>query len=91
MAGLIPIRSMAAGSELRLEFLTPPNDVNRGDSVQIEVRSGLARVALTARALTGGRSGDTISVRNPESNRTFQARVTGKGRAVVETGIPRGI
>jgi hypothetical protein len=46
---------------------------------------------LTARALTGGRSGDTISVRNPESNKTFQARVTGKGTAIVEAGVPKGI
>ena len=91
VAGMVPLRSVTAGSELRPEFLTPANEVNRGDAVHIEVRSGAARLALTARALTGGRSGDTISVRNPESNRTFQARVTGKGTAIVEAGIPKGI
>ena len=91
VAGMTPIRAMSAGSELRLDLLAPPNEVNRGDAVQIEVRSGAARLELTARALTAGRSGDTISVRNPESNKTFQARVTGKGTAVVETGFPRGI
>jgi flagella basal body P-ring formation protein FlgA len=91
LTGMSPIHSIAAGSELRLELLAPPNEINRGDAVHIEVRSGAARVVLTARALNGGRSGDTISVRNPESNRTFQARVTGKGTAVVEAGIPKGI
>jgi flagella basal body P-ring formation protein FlgA len=86
-----PIHSIAAGSELRLELLAPPNEINRGDAVHIEVRSGAARLVLTARALNGGRSGDTISVRNPDSNKTFQARVTGKGTAIVEAGIPKGI
>ena len=91
VAGMTPLRSVAAGSELRLDMLDPPNDINRGDTVHIEVRSGAARLVLTARALTGGRSGDTISVRNPESNKTFQARITGKGRALVDAGIPKGI
>jgi flagella basal body P-ring formation protein FlgA len=91
VAGMTPIHSIAARTELRPELLAPPNDVNRGDAVHIEVRSGAALVALTARALTSGRSGETISVRNPESNKTFQARITGKGTAVVEASIPKGI
>jgi flagella basal body P-ring formation protein FlgA len=91
LTGMSPIHSIAAGSELRLDLLAPPNEINRGDAVHVEVRSGAARLVLTARALNGGRSGDTISVRNPDSNRTFQARVTGKGTAIVEAGIPRGI
>lgn len=91
LAGMSPIHSISAGSELRLELLAPPNEINRGDAVHIEVRSGAARLDLTARALNAGRSGDTISVRNPESNKIFQARVTGKGTAVVDAGIPKGI
>ena len=91
IAGLIPLRPIAAGSELRLDLLAGANEVNRGDAVQVEVHSGAARLALTARAITSGRSGEIISVRNPDSNKTFQARVTGKGTALVEAGIPRGI
>jgi flagella basal body P-ring formation protein FlgA len=90
VAGLAPLRSIASGSELRPEFLAPPNDVNRGEAVRIEVRSGSARLALTARALTGGRIGEQISVLNPESNKSFLARVTGKGQAIVEAGTPKG-
>lgn len=89
--GMSPIHFISAGSELRPELLAAPNDVNRGEAVHIEVRSGAALLVLTARAVTGGRSGDTISVRNPESNKTFQARVTGKGTATVDTGFPKGI
>jgi flagella basal body P-ring formation protein FlgA len=91
VAGMTPLRSIAAGSELRLDLLAPANDIDRGDAVHIEVRSGAARLELTARALTAGRRGDTISLRNPESNKTFQARVTGKGTALVDAGIPKGI
>ena len=91
VAGMIPIHSIAAKTELRPDLVAVPNDVNRGDAIEVEVRSGNARVALTARALTGGRSGDTISVCNPENNRTFQARISGKGMAVVEAGLPKGM
>jgi len=91
VAGMTPVRTLSAGSELRPDLLTPPNDIERGDAVHIEVRSGAALLALTARAVTAGRNGDTISVRNPESNKTFQARVTGKGTAIVEAGSPKGI
>jgi flagella basal body P-ring formation protein FlgA len=89
MAGLVPLRPIAAGAEVRPEMLTGANDVNRGDAVRVEVRSGAAHLALVARALSGGRTGETISVRNPDSNRIFQARVTGKGTAIVEAG-PKG-
>jgi len=89
-AGMVVTRAISAGAEIRTEFLAPPNDVNRGDTVQVEVRSGAARLALTARALSGGRTGDTITVRNPESNKIFPARITGKGAAVVQAGGPKG-
>jgi flagella basal body P-ring formation protein FlgA len=88
---MLPIHSIASGTELRPDLIAAPNDVDRGDAVQVEVRSGNARLALTARAVTGGRSGETISVRNPENNRIFQARITGKGTAVVDTGMRKGI
>jgi len=91
VAGMLPLHFLSAGVEVRAELLVAPNDVNRGEEVHIEVRSGAARVALTGRALTGGRSGDTISVLNPESKRPFQARITGKGSAIVEAGNTGGI
>ena len=84
-AGMVPLRSIAAGSEIRAEFLTPPNDVNRGDTVRVEVQSGAARLAFSAKAESGGRSGDFIAVRNPSSNKIFRARVNGKDQVVVQT------
>ena len=83
LAGLVPLRPIASGTEIHTGMLAAPNDVNRGDVVQVEVISGGARLALTARAETAGRKGDLILIRNPSSNRTFQARVSGKERALV--------
>jgi flagella basal body P-ring formation protein FlgA len=63
-----------------------PPDVNRGDMVEVEVRSGAAHLAFTGKAETAGRSGDTIAIRNLSSNKVFQARVDGKGRAFLDAG-----
>jgi len=83
--GLVPVRPIAAGAEIRPELLVPPNDVNRGDVVQVEVRCGAARLALAAKAESSGRNGDFVALRNPSSNKLFQARVEGKDKALIET------
>ena len=88
LVGLAPTRAIASGSEIRPEFLVPPNDVNRGDAVDVEVRSGAAHVAFTAQAESGGRSGDLVAVRNPSSNKIFRARVEGHDKVFVQTGLP---
>ena len=83
MVGMVPLRPIAAGTPLYLELVSRPNDVHAGDLVDIEVRSGAARLLFTARAESGGRNGETILIRNPQSNKTFPAQITGKGRAIV--------
>ena len=88
-AGRIPLRTVSSGSELQAANLVEAFDVTRGETVRVEVLSGGAKLVLNVKALTDGRNGDAIQVRNPDSNRTFQARVTGKGTAVVMAG-PKG-
>jgi len=83
--GMVPLRPIAAGAALLPTLVSPRNDVNRGDLVEIEVRSGAARLVLTARAESGGRDGETIMVRNLGSNRVFAAQVAGKDKAIVLT------
>ena len=83
--GLKLLRPIAAGSPVRRDWLAQPNDVNRGDSIRIEVFSGAARLAFTGKAESGGHTGELIAVRNPSSKKIFQARVDGKGKAVVLT------
>ena len=87
VAGMIPLRSIAAGAEIRQENLVRPFDVARGDLVRVEVHIGKARLSLRGRAEAAGRVGDTIAVRNPENNSIFHGRVEGKDMVLVE---PRG-
>jgi len=84
IAGMTPLRPIAAGTEVRLDNLTRPNDVNRGDMVHVEVRIGAAHLALTGRAESAGHIGDTIAVRNPDSSKVFQAMVEAAGKVIVE-------
>jgi len=83
-AGKLPRRLIRAGSVLYARMLAPPREVERGQSVSIEVFSGAAQVKLTALAENGGRLGDTILVRNPVNGRKLAARVAGPGKAVVD-------
>jgi flagella basal body P-ring formation protein FlgA len=84
--GLVVVRPVSAGAEIRSEFLTPPNQVNRGDTVAVEVHSGGARLAFSGKAESSGRNGDLVAVRNPTSNRIFQARVDGRDKVTVQAG-----
>ena len=84
VVGLLPAHTIAAGGEVRAEYLNRPLDVARGEMVRVDVRLGKAHLALNARAESAGRMGDVITVRNPQSSRVFQARIEGKGRVLVE-------
>lgn len=83
VAGMTPVRSVAAGAEIRADNLTRPNDVNRGDLVRVDVHFGAAHLAMTGRAESAGHIGDTVAVRNPETSKIFQALVEGAGRVIV--------
>ncbi len=84
MIGMMPLRSVSAGSEIRPENLARPFDVARGDFVHVEVRIGQARLSLRGRAEAAGRIGEMIAVRNPESNTVFRARIEGKDIVLVD-------
>jgi flagella basal body P-ring formation protein FlgA len=61
-------------------------EVNRGEAVEVDVDAGLAHLKFEGRAESGGALGETITVRNAKSGKTFTARVTGKGKVEVMTG-----
>jgi flagella basal body P-ring formation protein FlgA len=88
VAGRVALRNISAGSEIHLSQIQEAPDVKRGEVVSVEVLSGAARLAFTGRSESDGRKGETISVRNPRSNKVFQARVDGKDRALVDLRIP---
>lgn len=81
--GMVLLRPLAAGALIRPDNLTRPNDVNRGDTVSVEVHFGAAHLALTGRAESSGHLGDTITVRNPDTSKVFQAQVAGADRVTV--------
>jgi len=85
IVGMIAIRDIAAGAEIRLNQLTARPEVGRGELVEVEVVSGGARLSLTGKAESSGRTGDTVNIRNLTSNRIFQARVIGKGKALLDS------
>ena len=80
-----PIKASATITALQLE---EPKDIERGDLVEVEVRSGGARLALEGRALADGRKGEMIPVRNTANAKSFSARVEEKGRVVLTATIP---
>ena len=88
-------RSVTVWARVKLE--APPREVERGDVVAVEVRSGLALLKFDGAAESGGKAGDVVSVRNPANGARFRARVMAKGKVVVDatqpvetTQMPRG-
>jgi flagella basal body P-ring formation protein FlgA len=90
VSGRIPARTIAAGSEIHLSQLLAAADINRGDLVEVEVRSGSTRLAFAARSESQGRSGELVALRNLSSNKVFQARVDGRRKASVDAGAVLG-
>jgi len=56
--------------------------VEKGDRVVVEVRTGSMKLTMDTVSETGGRSGETVVLRNLSSGKRFRARIEGKGRAV---------
>ncbi len=88
VVGKLPWRPIAKDSVISLAGLKPAMDVNRGDTVEVEIRSGAARLALSAMAEAGGRTGDTIAIRNPINKNLFRARIVGKGKVFLDVSSP---
>ena len=84
VVGRIPRRWIAAGSPVMPNAIDQPTDVDAGQTVVVEVRSGAAVVTIEAQAESAGRRGDMVSLRNPVSGKTFRARIEDKGRAFIE-------
>jgi flagella basal body P-ring formation protein FlgA len=81
--GLVTRRAIPALSILTGAMLEVPNDVERGQTVMVEVHSGGAVLKLEAKAESAGHRGDTVSVRNATSGMLFRAEIEGKGRVLV--------
>jgi flagella basal body P-ring formation protein FlgA len=77
------LRAIRAGEPIFASMLTAPHDIERGDNVHVAVSSGGALLEFDAVAQSSARIGESVMVKNPETNRHFQARVETKGKVVV--------
>jgi flagella basal body P-ring formation protein FlgA len=55
--------------------------------VKVEVINGGAKLEAEGVAEAAGALGETITVRNPDSKRSFRARVEGPGKVSVKGGL----
>lgn len=77
-------RALRAGTVLQKALLETPPVVRRGDSVTMTVRSGAMILTARGAARDNGVIGDTIRVRNNDSQKDVLCRVAGPGAVEVE-------
>jgi flagella basal body P-ring formation protein FlgA len=82
--GFIPRRTLPANSPVWADSLDPPMAVTKGDKVTVIVHSGLSVLSLKAEAMTSGRKGEAIYIKNPSSGKLFRARIDGPSTASVQ-------
>lgn len=79
VVGSLPRRPIAAGEVLRFSDLRPNFVVDRGDVVTIVFKSGSMTLTARAEALERGAIGNVIRVRNNQSKKVLETRVTAAG------------
>jgi len=77
--GMISKRSLQSAQVLSPNHLTPPLLISKGDSVLIEASNNEISVKMPGMAMSDGRMGQQISVRNKQSQRTIRAEVVASG------------
>ncbi len=84
LEGSLPRRFIPANSPVWSDSIDPPLDITKGDHVSVTVNSGLATISVDAEAVSSGRCGDPINLKNLESGKVFRARIDSPGQAVLE-------
>ena len=79
VAGMIAKRNIKAGTPLTPVMLTPPRLIEKGDSVLIQASNDRITVKMPGLAMSNGRQGQQIMVKNVQSNRVVRAKVVAVG------------
>ncbi len=87
VVGMIPRNTIPADSFVLTSMVAAPQDVERGDSVQVVVEMTNGRIEAQGIAEAGGMRGAVIPIRNAKSGKTFRARIEDRDKVVV---IPAG-
>lgn len=80
--GSVAKSSVRSGKMLEEGDIESPVIVRKGDLVTVHCLSGLVKLETVARATGPGRDGDVVNFTTQDGKRTFQARMSGRGRAV---------
>ena len=80
IVGLTPRGAISANRPLRVAELSAPVAVKRGDLVKISYRAGLLSITASGQAVTAGAKGETIEVRNVNTQQVLHATVTDAGQ-----------
>jgi flagellar basal body P-ring formation protein FlgA len=83
--GMVALRSVKAGMPLRVKWFAEPLAIDRGERVKVTLVQGGLIISTTAVALSKGRVGDVIQLRNPKSHIRYEAKVSAPGQALVQT------
>ena len=76
-------RAVPAGRSLTWRDITRRPLVKKGDLIEVTASSGALLVTMKALAMENGAQGDTVTVRNPVSQKNFAAVVVDENRAQV--------
>lgn len=82
--GMQAKRPIRADKTVIANYLSPPLLIKKGEQVQMTARSGGLVVKIAGVALMDGHKGQQISVRNNQSKRVVEARVSGPGQVAIQ-------
>lgn len=78
-------RSLMPNQPISRQDVTPPVMVKRNELVTVTYKSGPIQLTAKARSLGAGTRGDTVTLMNLTSKKSFEAKVTGPQQAEVNS------
>jgi len=72
-------RSLRQGTLVARDVLRSPLMVRRGDRLTVQYKRGSILIQASAEAMANARQGERVSVKNPQSQRLYDATVIGAG------------
>lgn len=82
LVGQAATRHITSGTVIQKLHLAKPIAVKRGDRLKLQANRGSLSVTTSAIAMSKGRVGERIRVKNPQSNKIIEAMITAPGHAV---------
>lgn len=85
LVGQIVCKLVKSGEVISAQSVRLAREVEIGESIELQVHSGNLLLITQAIAETGGRTGSTVIVSNPNNRKKFVAKVIGQAKAETET------